>query len=66
MRRIAELGLPVFADTKFHDIPNTVAGAARAVARLGVAIFNVHASGGEAMMRAAAEAAASVASRARS
>ena len=55
VRRIVEAGLPVFADTKFHDIPNTVAGAARAVAMLGVAMFNVHASGGEAMMRAAAE-----------
>ena len=52
----SEIGLPVFADTKFHDIPNTVAGAARAIAMLGVAMFNVHASGGEAMMRAAAEA----------
>jgi len=60
VRRVAEVGLPVFADVKLHDIPNTVAGAARAVARLGVAMFNVHASGGEAMMRAAAEAAAAV------
>jgi orotidine-5'-phosphate decarboxylase len=54
IRRVAEIGLPVFADVKFHDIPNTVAGAAKAIAGLGVAIFNVHASGGEAMMRAAA------------
>jgi orotidine-5'-phosphate decarboxylase len=57
---IVALGRPVFADVKFHDIPNTVAGAARALARLGAAIFNVHASGGEAMMRAAVEAAHSV------
>ncbi len=57
---IVEMGLPVFADVKFHDIPNTVAGAAREIARLGVAIFNVHASGGEAMLRAAREAASSV------
>lgn len=57
---IVALGLPVFADTKFHDIPNTVAGASRAVAGLGVAMFNVHASGGEAMMRAAKEAAREV------
>lgn len=56
IRRVAEIGLPVFADVKFHDIPNTVAGAARAIAGLGVAMFNVHASGGEAMMRAAADA----------
>jgi orotidine-5'-phosphate decarboxylase len=59
IRKIVETGLPVFADTKFHDIPNTVAGAAREIAKFGVAIFNIHASGGEAMMRAAVEAAAS-------
>lgn len=53
--RIVELGLPVFADVKFHDIPNTVAGAVRALGELGVDIFNVHASGGPAMMRAARE-----------
>jgi orotidine-5'-phosphate decarboxylase len=58
--KIIELGRPVFVDVKFHDIPNTVAGAARALARLGAAIFNVHTSGGEAMMRAAVEAAHSV------
>lgn len=58
IRRIVDIGLPVFADVKFHDIPNTVAGAARAIGALGVAMFNVHASGGEAMMRAAAEAVA--------
>ncbi len=60
VRRIVETGVPVFADVKFHDIPNTVAGAARAIAGLGVAMFNVHASGGEAMMRAAADAIAPV------
>jgi orotidine-5'-phosphate decarboxylase len=59
VRRIVEVGLPVFADTKFHDIPRTVAGAARAVALLGVRMFNVHASG-EAMRRAAVEAIADV------
>jgi len=57
---IAALGKPVFADTKFHDIPNTVAGAAREIAKLGVAMFNIHASGGEAMMRAAKDAASSI------
>ncbi len=56
VRRVVDVGLPVFADVKFHDIPNTVAGAARAIAGLGIAMFNVHASGGEAMMRAAADA----------
>ena len=56
--KIVALGLPVFADVKFHDIPNTVAGAARAIGETGADIFNVHASGGAAMMRAAAEAAA--------
>lgn len=49
---IAALG-PVFVDCKLHDIPNTVERAAANVARLGVAMLNVHALGGEAMMRAA-------------
>jgi orotidine-5'-phosphate decarboxylase len=60
VREIVSIGLPVFADTKFHDIPNTVGAAAREIARLGAAIFNVHASGGEAMMRAAASEARAV------
>jgi orotidine-5'-phosphate decarboxylase len=60
VRKIVALGLPVFADVKFHDIPNTVAGAARETAKLGVALFNIHAAGGEAMMRAAKEAAAAI------
>lgn len=46
----------VFYDCKLHDIPNTVAGAARAIARMGVWLFNVHCSGGLAMMKAAKEA----------
>lgn len=58
VRAIAEVGLPVFADLKLHDIPNTVAGGIRAVLPLGVSIVNVHAAGGAAMMRAAADAAA--------
>jgi orotidine-5'-phosphate decarboxylase len=55
---VRERGGEVFLDLKYHDIPNTVAGAAREAARLGVFMFNVHASGGRAMMRAAAEAVA--------
>jgi orotidine-5'-phosphate decarboxylase len=56
---IVKSGRPVFLDVKLHDIPNTVAGAMKALAPLGAAIVNVHASGGAAMMRAAVEAAAS-------
>lgn len=46
-------GLPVFADTKFYDIPNTVKGAAKAITSHGVDYFNVMAEGGRAMMGAA-------------
>jgi orotidine-5'-phosphate decarboxylase len=54
-------GVEVFLDLKFHDIPHTVVGAAREATRLGVFMFTVHASGGRAMMRAAAEGAAGAA-----
>ncbi len=47
----------IFYDAKFHDIPNTVAGAARAATKLGVWMMNVHCSGGREMMEAAAQAA---------
>lgn len=46
----------IFLDVKFHDIPNTVAGALRGVARLGVSYVNCHASGGADMMRAGLDA----------
>ena len=47
----------IFYDCKFLDIPNTVAGASRAAARMGVWMLNVHTTGGSTMMKAAAEAA---------
>jgi orotidine-5'-phosphate decarboxylase len=51
VRSIQELGGEVFLDLKFHDIPNTVAKAAIEATRLGVKMFNVHASGSLEMMR---------------
>jgi orotidine-5'-phosphate decarboxylase len=57
---VAALGLPIFLDLKLHDIPNTVAEGMRSLMRLqpSPAIINLHASGGMAMMQAAAEAVA--------
>jgi orotidine-5'-phosphate decarboxylase len=54
---VSQAGGNVFLDLKFKDIPNTVSGAARAAARDGVFMFNVHCDGGLTMMRAAKEAA---------
>jgi orotidine-5'-phosphate decarboxylase len=55
--RLRELGPDIFLDLKFHDIPNTVAGAVSAAACLpGVRLLNVHTLGGPEMMRAAVEA----------
>ncbi len=58
---IVRTGNRVFLDLKFHDIPNTVASAAVAATRLGVSIFNVHASGGREMMRRTTDAVSEVA-----
>ena len=57
VRQVAQLGSGIFLDLKFHDIPNTVAGAVLGAAALpGVQLVNVHASGGRAMLEAAAQA----------
>jgi len=57
-KAVAQTGMPIFLDLKFHDIPNTVAGAIRAVAPLGPKILTIHTQGGPEMMRRAAETAA--------
>src|SRR5687767_10674557 len=56
VREIVAKGGKVFLDLKFHDIPNTVAAAGVEATRLGVSIFNVHASGGVEMMKRTADA----------
>ena len=65
VRAMVEKGGRIFLDLKFHDIPNTVAAAGVEATRLGVSIFNVHASGGVEMMKRTAEAVAETAERER-
>jgi len=56
VEKLQRQGFEIFLDLKFYDIPNTVAGAVRAAADLGVWMVNIHASGGRRMMEAAVEA----------
>src|SRR6266508_1149250 len=63
VRRIVSRGSRVFLDLKYHDIPNTVALAGVEATRLGVSIFNIHASGGREMMKWTADAVAETAAR---
>ncbi len=63
VERLQGKGFEIFLDLKYHDIPNTVAGAVRAAADLGVWMVNVHASGGARMMAAAREAVENAAQR---
>ena len=57
VQKLRDRGFNVFLDLKLHDIPNTVAGAVRSATQAGVSLLTIHASGGAAMMTAAADAA---------
>lgn len=63
VEEVMDQGFEVFLDLKYHDIPNTVAGACAAAAELGVWMVNVHAGGGRRMMEAAREAIEPIANR---
>jgi orotidine-5'-phosphate decarboxylase len=66
VRQLASDGDAIFLDLKLHDIPNTVKSAARQAAKLGATFLDVHTSGGQAMMEAAAEGAQAGSARSKS
>jgi orotidine-5'-phosphate decarboxylase len=62
VQQLRNRGFSVFLDLKLHDIPNTVAGAVRSATQAGASLLTIHATGGAAMMSAAAEAASALGS----